>query len=257
MGATTMYLRIFITYLIPRCLRLAQDYLIVPNRVHRWCIALVASTIVLLVSLFIRYAYVEKHHLTDSFFLGQVKFSFVDGGYPEMFGYGLELAACVLFAMFAWTHIKKQWYAWSAILLLTFFDDSFGLHEFIGHSAHNYLGVAPFVGDLIGFASTGLLSAAFWFAGVRYVQDKEDFSAYLVFTAYYSLLILFGVVVDAVHGSIGEHMSQTVFTLFEDGGELLTTATIALSAYGMWLRHSHTIVRTPTELMSGNAASKH
>lgn len=255
MHATAEYLRTFITYLIPRCFRLAQEYLIVPNRVHRWCIVAIASTIVLLVSLFIRYAYVEKHHLTDSFFLGHVKFSFVDGGYPEMFGYALELAACGLFALFAWTHAKKQWYGWSAILLLTFVDDSFGLHEFIGHSTHVYLGVAPVAGDLIGFASTGLLSAVFWFAGVRYVQDKEDFSAYLVFTVYYSLLIFFGVAVDAIHAIIGEHTSQTVFTLFEDGGELLTTAVIGLSSYGMWLRESHKVVHTSVPL--GSAFPKH
>jgi hypothetical protein len=243
MHATAEYLRTFINYLIPRCFRLAYDFLVVPQRVHRWSVAVVVSAIAVVTALFVRYAYVEKHHLADSFFLGQVKFSFIDGGYPEMLGYGLELAASVLFAMFAWTHLKKQWYAWSAILLLTFFDDSFGLHEFIGRSAHLYLGVAPVAGDLIGFASTGLLSAIFWFAGVHYIKDKEEFSAYLVFTGYYSLLIFFGVAVDAVHGLIGEHMSQTVFTLFEDGGELVTTALISLSSFGMWLRQSHTAER--------------
>jgi hypothetical protein len=250
MHATAEYLRTFITYLIPRCFRLAQEFLIVPNRLHRWCIAGIVSMITLLVALFIRYAYVEKHHLTDSVFLGQVKFSFIDGGYPEIFGYVLEIAACVLFAMFAWTHLKKQWYAWSAILFLTFLDDSFGLHEFIGHTAQTMLGISPVAGDLIGFASTGLLSAVFWFAGLRYIQNKEDFSAYLVFTGYYALLIFFGVAVDAVHGLIGEHMSQTLFTLFEDGGELVTTALIGISSFGMWLRHSHNVVQADAPMGS-------
>ena len=255
MHATTEYLRIFITYLIPRCFGLAKEFLTVPQRSHRLTSVVVAIAIAILIALFVRYAYVEKYHLVDSFFYGHVKFSFVDDGYPEILGYALELTACAFFAMFAWTHLKKQWYAWSAILFITFLDDSIGLHEFIGRLAHTYLGVADVAGDLIGFASTGLLSAILWFAGVRYVKDKEDFSAYLVFTGYYTLLIFFGVVVDAVHGSIGEHMSQTVFTLFEDGGELVTTALIGLSSFGMWLKHSHSI--ETNDLPIGSAFPKH
>src|SRR3954466_14713880 len=126
MHATAEYLRTFITYLIPRCFGLAKEFLTVPQRSLRLSIIFVASSIAILVGLFIRYAYVEKYHLVDSFFYGQVKFSFVDDGYPEMLGYALELIACAFFAMFAWTHLKKQWYAWSAILFITFLDDSIG-----------------------------------------------------------------------------------------------------------------------------------
>lgn len=238
MYAARLYKPSVIFRIVPQALRLARDFMVVPNHIHRWSIAIIASLIVALIACFLGFAYAEKYHLVNNFFHGRLEFSFVDGGYPELLGYALEIVACALFVMFAWVHEKKQWYAWAAILFVTFMDDAFKLHEGIGHSFGVWFGVSSVAGDLIGFASTGLLSAVLWFAGVRKIFTQEDLSAYLVFTAYYTLLIFFGVAIDAVHGLM-EHMSQTIFTLFEDGGELITTAIICLSAFGMWLREKH------------------
>jgi|GEM_PF-1875343 len=226
--------------LVPRSFRLIRDFMVVPDRLHRWSVAIVSLVILALAICFVAFAYAEKYHLADNFFYNKLQFSFVDGGYPEMFGYALEILGCVIFAMFAWMHEKKQWYAWSAILFVTFLDDAFRSHETIGQSFTVWFGVSPVEGDLIGFATTGLISAVLWFAGAVKIQNLDDFSAYLVFTGYYTLLILFGVGVDSLHGMFGAHMSQTVFTLFEDGGELVTTATICLSALGMLIREKHT-----------------
>lgn len=225
-----------IFHLLPRCLRLARGFLIVPDRLHRSAVATVTAIIAILIACFIRYAYVEKHQLTTSFFHGRLQFSFVDGGFPEMVGYGLELAACALFARFAWTHRQPQWYACAAILLLTFVDDAFGLHETIGALLTAEFGVSPVTGEVIGFASLGLLSAVLWFAGARLIQDDDDWLPYLVFTAYLGILVCFGVGVDVVHGTLAKDASQTLLTLIEDGGELATTALISLSAFGMWRR---------------------
>lgn len=231
-----------IPYLVPRCLRLARDFLILPDRLHRWTIAVVIGVIGILITCFVRYAYVEKHHLTNSFFHNRLQFSFVDGGFPETFGYGLELAACALFAMFAWTHSKRQWYACAAILLLTFLDDAFGLHEAIGAMLTAGFGLSPVAGEVIGFASLGLISAALWLAGARLIQGEDDWLPYLVFTAYFGILVFFGAGVDAVHGTLAKNASQTLLTLIEDGGELATTALIALSAFGMWLRQKRAMI---------------
>lgn len=225
-----------IAYLVPRGLRLTRYFLILPDRAHRWSVAAVTGTIAVLIACFVRYAYVERHHLTDSFFYDRLQFSFVDRGYPEIFGYGLELAACALFAMLARMYGKKQWYAFAAILLVTFLDDAFELHEAIGHLFDAGLGLSPVAGDLIGFSTTGLFSVVFWLAGTRLIRGEDDWLAYLVFTAYFAILIFFGVGVDAVHGMLGRNVSQTLLTLIEDGGELVTTAVISLSAFGMWLR---------------------
>jgi hypothetical protein len=229
----------FIPYLVPRCLRVARDFLIPTDRVHRWFVAAVTGTIAILIACFVRYAYVERHHLTDSFFYDRLQFSFVDRGYPEIFGYGLELAACALFSISAWAYCKKQWYAFAAILFVTFLDDAFELHEAIGHLFNAGFGLSPVVGDLIGFSTTGLVSVVFWLAGTRLIQQEDDWLPYLVFTAYFAILIFFGVGVDAVHGMLGRSVSQTVLTLIEDGGELVMTAVISLSAFGMWLQHKH------------------
>lgn len=228
-----------IAYLVPRGLRLTRDFLILPDRAHRWSVAAVTGTISILIACFIRYAYVERHHLADSFFYGRLQFSFIDRGYPEIFGYVLELAACVLFAMSAWVCGKKQWYAFAAILSVTFLDDAFELHEAIGHMFNAGLGLSPVAGDLIGFSTTGLLSVVFWLAGTRLIRGEDDWLPYLVFTAYFAILIFFGVGVDAVHGMLGRNVSQTLSTLVEDGGELVMTAVISLSAFGMWLRQRH------------------
>ncbi|HET6782667.1 MAG TPA: hypothetical protein VFH12_02430, partial [Pseudoxanthomonas sp.] len=163
--------------------------------------------------------------------------------------------ACALFAVSAWAYRKKQWYAFAAILLLTFLDDALELHEAIGHMFDAGLGVSPVVGDLIGFSSTGFLSVVFWLAGVRLIHGEEDWLSYLVFTVYFAALILFGVGVDAVHGMLGRNVSQTLLTLIEDGGELVITAAISLSAFGMWLRQRHTAVagRVPMDSALPNA----
>jgi hypothetical protein len=228
-----------IPYLVPRCLRIARDILIPSDRVHGWSVAAVAGTIAILIACFTRYAYVEKHHLAGSFFHGHLQFSFIDRGYPEIFGYGLELVACAMFAMSARVYRKKQWYAFAAILFVTFLDDAFELHETIGHAFDVGLGLSPIVGDLIGFSLTGLLSVVLWLAGARLIHEEDDWLAYLVFTAYFAVLIFFGVGVDAVHGMLERNVSQTLLSLIEDGGELLTTAIISLSAFGMWLRQKH------------------
>lgn len=237
---TKIYLLASVT---ARCLQLAQEYLMLPDRLHRWCKSVVACVIVMLIGCFITYAVVEKHHIENSIFYGHVQFSFVDGGYAEIFGYVLELAASALFFLYARQHHKPYWNMWALILLVVFLDDAFQLHESIGHAVSTRIGVSTSVGDLIGFASTGLLSAVFWVIGVRMITDQDEFCAYLVFTAYFSILIFFGVGVDAVHGMFGQNMSETLFALVEDGGELLMTALISLSALGMWRQQQSAVAR--------------
>lgn len=238
MPTTADYQRWVTASIFFRCLQLAKSFLIVPDRLHRWCVIGVICTIAVLIGCFITYAYVEKFNITDHFLYGQVKFSFVDRGYPEFFGYLLELTSCVLFVLFASAHQKKCWYAWGVIMFVIFLDDALKMHESIGTLLSTGLGLSPVVGDLIGFASTGLLSGIFWIIGLSGLTGEEDFSAYLVFTVYFTLLIFFGVAVDAIHGIIGKNMSQTLFTLVEDGSELLITAVITLSVLGMWSRQA-------------------
>lgn len=226
------------------CPRVAKDFLFLPDRMHRRCVLGVAGMGLLLIGCFIAYAYVEKYRLTDSFFYGQVEFSFIDRGYPEIFGYALELSASALFLLFAVAHHKKSWLAWSAIMFIIFLDDAFKLHESIGHAYVALWGLNPVPGDLLGFATTGLFAVICWAVGVTTITTQEDFSAYLLFSFYFALLIFFGVGIDALHGLFGANVSQTVFTLAEDGGELLMTAMIALSALGMWLRQKHAVIDT-------------
>jgi len=230
------------THLSTRCVWIASDYLILPHRLHRWFALVVSCVIALLIGCFIAFAFAEKHHLENAFFYGRLEFSFVDGGYPELFAYGLELLSCTIFLWVAWAYHKAHWYAWAGILFVIFLDDAFKLHETIGHVLGSELGLPSVVSDLIGFASTGLLSMVFWVLGIRVVKGDDELCAYFVFTAYFAILIFFGVGVDAMHGLLGSNTSQTLLTLIEDGGELLMTAVMNLSALGMWLRQRQPMV---------------
>ncbi len=225
-----------IQHISTRCWWLASDYLVHTNKFHRWCAVAVAGVVALLIGCFIAFAVAEKYQLKDSFFYGALQFSFIDGGYPETFAYGLELAASMIFVWIAWVHHKKHWYAFAGILLVVFFDDAFQLHETIGHSLVVNFSVSPSVGDLGGFATTGLLSAVFWVFGVLKIESDDELCAYLLFTVYFAILIFFGVGVDALHGMFNGNGMQTLFTLLEDGGELVMTAVLSLSALGMLLR---------------------
>lgn len=218
------------------CLVLARDYLVLRHSLYRLCAWGVACVFTLLIGCFVVYAFAEKYHLESNFFYGRVRFSFIDGGYAEIFGYVLELGACAIFLLYARRPNKKHWYMWAAILFVVLLDDGLKIHETIGGVFSSGLGMSPVVGDLVGFALTGLLSVGLWIAGLRIIPDQGELCAYLVFTVYFSILIFFGVGVDAAHGLLGKNMSQTLFTLIEDGGELLMICIISLSSLGMWLQ---------------------
>src|SRR5690606_7298984 len=157
------------------CLQLGRHYLFVPDRLHRGCSIGVVLIIVGLVFCFVSFAYAEKYQLADNFFYGRLKFSFIDGGYPEIFGYILELTASVLFLLFAVALVMQCWLARSMLLFIVFLDAAFQLRETIGHMSGDALGVFPAVGGLFGFATPGLVSAVFWLLGVRGISDKDDF----------------------------------------------------------------------------------
>jgi hypothetical protein len=224
---------------------LALRYLIVPDRSHRQFAFITALSFVAFITCFIIYATVEKYKMTGNFFYGRVDFSFIDRGYPESFGYFLEFICFVVFGFYAWAHKKKQWYAWSAIFLNVFLDDAFSAHEAIGDFFYAAMSIPPVVGGLIGFAIMGLLSAAIWFAGmVASPKQGLEFKTYILFSIYFALLVFFGVGVDAVHGLLHEklNISETLATLFEDGGELFMTCIFCITALGMWYRDKDKLV---------------
>lgn len=110
----------------------------------------------LLLILFLGWAYVEHHHMTDSILYGRLCFSSVDGSLVESWGY-IKEASIICLAVYAFKQTKDFFYAAYAVLFISVLaDDSFRLHEAISGWLSN-----P---SLLG--KYGDLPAAFLISGV-------------------------------------------------------------------------------------------
>ncbi|MES2823321.1 MAG: hypothetical protein V4732_06955 [Pseudomonadota bacterium] len=222
-------------------LALARHYLIVPNSIHRFFSITTAIMFVIFVGLFIAYAFVEKHQLTDNPLFGGVKFSFVDGGYPEIFGYFLEFFCISVFTIHALANKKKYWLAWAAIFVIVLLDDSIGAHETLANVFFDKETLSPVMGGIAVFAVMGLMFAGLWLVGLMAMpQDAAEFPAYILLSIYFAALVLVGVGIDSMHAYLKGHfhLPDTALTLAEDGTELLLTAIMAITALGLWYRDS-------------------
>jgi hypothetical protein len=221
----------------PLIVSLSRRYILVNDPAHRLFALVSALLFVLVTCLFTAYAFVEKMHLTQNFLYGQVKFSFVDWGYPESLGYAFTLMAAVFFLRFAMGTGNKHWLAWSAICIVIFLDDSMQFHETIGASLVTTEGISAGVSELMGFALMGSLIGVFWLAGLWFSpKRKADVISYLLFSVYLALLIFAGVGIDFLHDVLKTHfsVSETIMALLEDGSELALQMVLAISAFGMW-----------------------
>ena len=82
--------------------------------------------------MFLRWAYVEHANVTESILYGQLLYSSVDGSLMEIWGYLKELTIIGL-ALYAFLHAKELFYAAYALLFLVVLaDDSLRLHEHFG-----------------------------------------------------------------------------------------------------------------------------
>lgn len=220
---------------------LARHYLLVPNTIHRYFTITTAIMFVIFIGLFIAYAFVEKHQITDNPLFGGVKFSFVDGGYPEIFGYFLEFCCISIFTVHALVNKKKYWLAWAAIFVIVLLDDSMGAHEVLANVFFDEETLSPVMGGVAVFAVMGLMFAGLWLVGLMAMpHNAAEFSAYLLLSIYFAALVLVGVGIDSMHAFLKGyfHLPDTALTLAEDGTELFLTAIMAITALGLWYRDS-------------------
>lgn len=219
-------------------LALARYYLIVPNRVHRFFTIAIAAACVIFTGLFLAYAIVEKYKMTDNFLFGQVKFSFVDRGYPEILGYFLEFICILVFTLHALLHKRKYWFAWAAIFVIVLLDDAIGVHEVLGNLLLGEETLSPVMDGLAVFAIMGLMFAVLWLAGLLTMHDESEFPVYMLLSIYFAVLVVIGVGVDGIHAQLKNYFSipDTLLTLAEDGLELFLIAIMTITAIGIWYR---------------------
>lgn len=186
---------------------------------------LILAVDVLLLILFLRWAYVEHLNITNSFFYGKLRFSSVDGSLMERWGYVKE--ACIVgLAAYAFLKSKEFFYAAYAVLFLgVLADDSLQIHEYIG----TRLSDPALLGKWGSLPSAVLVSGvplALALYGFHKLSSSRKLPA-LMLLAGFGLMAFFAVFVDGLHSVlIGVEHFKTASAFIEDGGELLSLTLI-------------------------------
>ena len=158
-----------------------------------------------------------------------------DHGLPESFNYAKWLIIVIcLAATFRRTRVPL-FASLATIFLLVLLDDSLGIHEQVGDRLGNLTGWDK-LGELIAFTGLGIISLAILVPGLSNLP-RAVWPQAIRFIGVLLGLALCGVVIDFAHASIASlglpmgRLSDRVFGLVEDGGEMLL-ASLA-TAYGV------------------------
>lgn len=148
-----------------------------------------------------------------------------DRSYSEFFQYAKNAWAMMILAVLAWQRRAGIFVAWAIVCGYFFVDDAFMLHERAGWAVRDAFPSRPdaavHLGELGFLAAVGIiLLTIVVIAHVR--ADRRDREVSAVLMLLFALLILFGVVLDAIHHLLfpGPE-SRMLFTTLEDGGELI------------------------------------
>ena len=212
-----------------------------------WRLLLLLVTVdVVLLSLFLRWAYVHHHGIEHSVFFDAWRFSTVDGSFIEIWGYLKQAAICVAAAM-VYAQTRERFYGAFALLFTSVLaDDMLRLHEWLGGTlSHPDLlgewGIVPAAALISGLPFLIALGALIWMpTGER----KPAIALMLGF----ALLAFFAVPVDLLHELVlGQEASgQTLVTLIEDGGELVSITAI----FALWFLAADTPMLRRVDLFS-------
>jgi len=197
-------------------------------------IGMVLAIDALLLILFLRWAYVEHSHMTDSIFYGHLRFSSVDGSLMESWGY-IKEASIICLAIYAFKKTKEFFYAAYAVLFVSVLaDDSLSLHETISGwlSSPSLLGKYGNIPAAFLVSGVPLALAAFGF--IRLPSGRK--MPGLMLLGSFGLMAFFAVVVDNLHELlIGSQHFQTASSFVEDGGELVSL-TVILAVWRAYMR---------------------
>lgn len=175
------------------------------------------------IAAFVLYAYAEHYGLRDSLFHGNVNFSFVDGSYPEIYGYAKEALLTLLFVV-AYARTRQLVYLALALLFaICALDDSLSLHEAAGVYLATITELSPSAGGLVGWSLLGSIPMLAIAIAYRRSDATSRRNAEAVLLGF-AILLFFAIGMDLVHAVLQRYISgfQTVLTILEDGGELLT-----------------------------------
>lgn len=226
--------------LLKNCFGLAKLYIIPKTQLQKTFSGAVIILDLIIFAAFLAFAITRKLEMETNLFY-DMQFSTDDGGWMEVMGYYLELFCAAMFASLAKVNKQPQWYAWSIIFFVTFIDDCFGAHEFMG----NYLidSYTRAEGELIGFLVIGCLFAVVWLLGLATgPKQGKLFYTYILFSIIFAALTFCGMGIDFIHTPLHDnwHVPDTLLNLAEDGMELIIISISAMAVLGFWIDQKKT-----------------
>ncbi len=163
-----------------------------------------------------------------------------DRSVSEWWGY-IKLVACIAL-LIALGRRDRQPIIGALILAFAFLllDDSLSLHETLGRrlAASDALPVDQSAGEIVMFVIEGLILLPMMLLGLIY-SDREAAGLGILIGLVLALLVVFGVLVDAIHSLVEDAGARGAgyLTIVEDWGELLTV-TLAVSILFAWRQAS-------------------
>jgi hypothetical protein len=172
------------------------------------------------------FAYLHDRTLSAMWHLG------TDGGYPEIYMYAKTLCAASMLA-FLWRRAWEPVFgAWALFFAYVFCDDALRLHERGGR----LLAATAGLPDVFGVSARSLGElAVFAFFGVVFLllisvahlrSSGAARRSSHVFAALFVALVVFGMGIDFLHTAELHEALKAMFSVVEDGGELVTLSVV-------------------------------
>ncbi len=186
-------------------------------------------------------------HLSQKLLGDPVQWTFdlgADRSYGEFFMYVKLVWFSIIAALIAWIRRSAVFAALGAAGLILLVEDAFLLHERMGHLLNDPLtrwlpslgdiGILSLqLGELVWLAAAGLVVLVVFAVGYRRADGRDRADA-LAIAVFLGLLAVFAVVVDTIHSFFPLWTTgDLVFTVIEDGGELLSLSPVVALGFAL------------------------
>jgi hypothetical protein len=162
-----------------------------------------------------------------------------DRGYAEIFQYIKEYWTVLLLGLTAIQKRSLLYLNWASLFIYLLLDDALDIHEKVGSSIsttfafYDLFGVRAIDwGELIVSASVGMFFLG-WIAASYRFGDSKFRRASQGLILLMLTLVLFGVVIDLVHGVLNFTKISSLIGLVEDGGEMLVMSAIVCFVFDL------------------------
>jgi hypothetical protein len=211
-----------------------------------WLVTALLAVDVILITLYILRIFLRIFEIQVRILSSEMFSIAADGGFGEIFGY---LKAIVITFCFLTCYFRDRaavFLALSFAFVVIVLDDSLQIHETFGTRLMVALALEPMaglraqdLGELMVWSALGaVVVAALAISFLR--SDVRGQNIALIFVGLLGVLIFFAVGVDMLHIALGDLFrgAGLIWTLLEDGGEMVTLSVITAAAVAVVWRGS-------------------